>query len=170
MPISANAYGTLAGVASRTPAYANASLTFDATTIPTASQVEGWINQVSSLLNAVLAENGFVVPVTAASVTDALAGFVEEEVGMMALAANGVGRFGLAAQNPESRRGLLIRLDALDFVGSQAHGFEAMGATRQQQTVLSISFRDTDERGNATFPLFQRDMVAGTFQDYDRSD
>lgn len=167
MAISANSYGTLAGVASRTPAYANASLTFDGATIPTATQVERWIDQVSSLLNSLLAQNSFAVPVTATMVVDSLAGFVEEEVAQMVLAASGVGRFAVSPMNPESRRGLLIRLDAEAFVQSQAYGFEKMGATRRNDTVTTIFFREADEAGNATFPIFQRRNPADTFRDYD---
>src|SRR5215203_1749977 len=65
MTISTDSYGTVAGAASYVQHAANTSGTFDATTTPTLTQVEGFIDRQSARLNGWLAQNGYVVPVSA---------------------------------------------------------------------------------------------------------
>jgi len=55
MAIDDNSYGDLASIGALVPRYANASGTFDTTTRPTGSTVETQIDQVSSIINSLLA-------------------------------------------------------------------------------------------------------------------
>ena len=60
MGIGANSYGTVANVAALTRRYTTAG-SYGATTNPTETTVEGWIDQVSATLNVVLAAAGFSI-------------------------------------------------------------------------------------------------------------
>lgn len=64
MSLDADSYGTVAGVAAYVKRLTNSSGTFDATTHPTLTEVEEFINQTSDVLNGWLAKAGYVVPVT----------------------------------------------------------------------------------------------------------
>ena len=76
MSIGANSYGSAAGVAALVPRYANGSGTFATTDRPTLAQVETFIDSVSGILNSILAEAGFQIPVTDDDVKDGPAFFV----------------------------------------------------------------------------------------------
>jgi hypothetical protein len=65
MTLSASAYGTVAGVAAYVAHAANGAGTFDNSTDPTITQVEGFIERQSARLNGWLAHNNYAVPVTA---------------------------------------------------------------------------------------------------------
>lgn len=65
MALADYAYGSVAGVVAYVRHLANASGTFDATTTPTLTEVEAFINQRSARLNACLAEAGYAVPIPA---------------------------------------------------------------------------------------------------------
>jgi hypothetical protein len=65
--ISANSYGSVAGVASYVKRLCNSSGTFDTGTKPTLIEVEGFIDQQSAKLNAWLVQSGYSIPVTQAS-------------------------------------------------------------------------------------------------------
>jgi hypothetical protein len=65
--ISANSYGSLAGVAAYTAHAANESGTFDSSTTPTAAQVEAFLDRRSALLNGWLTQAGYSIPATNAT-------------------------------------------------------------------------------------------------------
>ena len=75
MPLSVNAYGSVAQVAAYVKHLCNASGTFDTTTKPTLTEVEQFIEQRSASLNACLAEAGYIVPVTTPSTATTLLGY-----------------------------------------------------------------------------------------------
>ncbi len=168
--ISPNAYGTVQGVASLVPRYANRSGTFGDTTRPTQADVVDWIGKVSSILNAQLAQNGFTTPVTDPDVKPMLALFVEEEVASIAEGVNGLGRFSPRAKSGGGSRFRIVFRDVAEFIEQNAIGMAAMGASRPVVTASGIGFRDTDERGHATFPMFERNSFGdGNFQqDWDK--
>lgn len=157
MTIDTSAYGTLTGVGARTPRYVNEAGTFDNSTRPTGSQTEIFINEVSALLNTILAANGFATPVTQTSVVKMLTLFVEQEVAMMCEGVNGSGRFGPNVKTGNAGNYTLILNDINKFIQSIAVGMERMGATRSYSAVSGIGYRSTDEDGNAVNPLFQRE-------------
>lgn len=163
-------YGTTKGVAAYVPRYADTLGDFSAVTRPTHDQVVVFIDQVSSILNAVLGQEGFVVPITHALVVDMLCLFVEEEVASIAEGINGSGRFGpTTGTKTRGSRYQMIFDDIQFFVEANAVGIERVGATRTTPVSEGIGFRDVSEKGNPTFPIFQRDSFGldGFFTDAD---
>lgn len=169
MALLANSYGDTGEIAGMVPRYANAAGSFDAATRPALAQVESYCDQVSALLNAMLAQKGFAIPVTDSDAKLMLDLFVNQEVASIAEGINGSGRFGPTAQG---RTGIgsrfnIIMSDVQDFVDSNAIGLERLGATRTYDPISGISYRSTDETGDDTAPLFQRKMYGQRFKDWD---
>lgn len=152
-----NSYGSTAEVAALVPRYAGEEGDFTAGTRPTIIQVENLINQVSGIINSFLSRWGFSIPVTQADVVLSLEFFVIEEVAAICEGINGSGRFGPTADRPAPSRFGTILKDAKLFVEENALGFERLGAARTYSESAGIGFRDTDNSGDATFPLFERD-------------
>jgi hypothetical protein len=111
MAIDANSYGSTDGVAALTPRYANASGVFDATTRPILTTVEGLIDQLSGILNTMLAEQGFTIPISQTTCKLALDMFVNEEAAAVVEGINGSGRFGPTVKVPNKGRFMLIMDD-----------------------------------------------------------
>lgn len=157
MTLAANSYGSVSDVAGLVPRYANVSGTFDATTRPTLAVAEMSINQISSLLNMLMAEAGFTIPVTQADCVLALTYFVEEEVAAIAEGINDSGRFGPGAKavGAKGRFALLVS-DAQAFIESNKAGFERLGAVRSFSATSGLAFRGTDNQGNDVHPLVSR--------------
>jgi len=164
-----SSYGTSTGVAAFVPRYATTAGDFSTATRPTQTQVVTFIDQVSSLVNSILGKYGFSIPVTDTLVTDMLKLFVEEEVAAIAEGINGSGRFGPTTKTPKKSRFQIILDDVQEFVEENAVGIESLGASRPSPESFGIGFRDTNERGDPTFPIFQRDAFGadGFFKDYD---
>ncbi len=171
MAVKSTSYGTTANVASRTPRYAGAGGVFTTGTRPTLVQVETFIDEVSGLMNSILAQWGFVTPVIQAIVVDMLNFFVEDEVAAIVEGINGSGRFGpgSVAERPLGSRFKMILVDVQGFVEANAVGMEKLGATRDAPPSEGIGYRATDEGGDSTFPLFERDSYGrdSFFQDDD---
>ncbi len=168
MAIDANSYGSTDGVAALTPRYANASGVFDATTRPILTTVEGLIDQLSGILNTMLAEQGFTIPISQTTCKLALDMFVNEEAAAVVEGINGSGRFGPTVKVPNKGRFMLIMDDVQGFIAANAAGFERLGATRAFKFTDGIAFRDSDEAGDETFPIFERKSFGGeTFIDTD---
>lgn len=162
-----NSYGTPDGVAALTPRYANGGGTFCATDRPTLQQVVDFLDQVSSLVNGILAQNGFVVPVTQPDVLLSLKMFVQEEVAAIAEGINGSGRFGPTTKAPNRSRFNVIMTDVEDFVLSHADGWEQLGAARSGSAFGEIGFRGTDQSGDRIVPLFERKAHGNIVQEWD---
>ena len=92
MTVSINSYGLASDVAAMTPRYLSSGA-FTTSTIPSMTQVEAWIDQVSASLNVALSASGFVIPVTQADAKLACAGIVVNAVADLAHFANSAGRF-----------------------------------------------------------------------------
>lgn len=168
MTIGANSYGSAAGVAALTPRF-TADGSFDLYTRPTLLQVESWIDQVSGVLNLLLAEQGIAVPVTQADSVQALAILVNQSVADLVLAANSSGRFYTDRALQSARSPLLIIQDELTgWIQSHAQGLAAMGAAMQPTGGRSILTRDTDNSGAAVPPLFERRGFGETPREWDR--
>jgi hypothetical protein len=171
LAIGDNSYGSAVGVAAMVPRWPNSNGVFDATTRPNLATVEDWLDQVSALLNTILAENGFAVPVSQATARLALDMFANEEVAAMSEGVNGSGRFGPTAKQGGKAKGrfALILDDVETFIGSNAAGFERLGAARSFSRAGGIGFRDANESGEATFPIFQREQFGNSFTDWEQS-
>lgn len=168
MPLAHNSYGTPADVAALTELY-TASGVYSTATIPTLAQVEGWINQISALINAALAGQGFTIPITQPDSRLAIASYVAQAASDLAHASNNAGRF---FTDTALSRGVspmaAIRKEILDWVETFSDGLSALGADRTSTTGAGeIGYRDSNEAGDATFPIFQRDAFGTTFTNWD---
>ncbi len=61
----------------------------------------------------------------------------------------------------------VLRQEMADWVEQMSPGLEQMGATRTVTTLEGILVRDSDEAGDATFPIFQRDGFGNQFDNWD---
>lgn len=147
-------YGDVTGVASLSPIYTSSGV-FDGDTRPTSTEVEAWLDQVSSALNLYLATEGFEVPVTEVTVLGALDGVANSYTVDLLKASHSAGRFfteeRLIGKNPFT----IISKELQEWVKSQAAGFKAMGATRLTSDARRIGSLQTDQAGDAVAPLFQ---------------
>jgi hypothetical protein len=130
MAVSANSYGTAAGVAGYVRVYTNNGA-FDTTTNPTLANVEAWINQISALVNAALASYRFDTPVTQADCVLMLTGVVEQYTSDLCYAARSTGRF-FSERSLNSKAGIMgqIKNEIYDWLADNATGMENLGATR----------------------------------------
>ncbi len=171
MAVAAHSYGTAVGVAAFVPRWAASTgdaATFTGGTVPTLAQVEGYIDAISGMLNAMLAEAGFTVPVTDADLTPMLAFFVNEEVAAIADGIHGSGRFGPSTKTGGGKGRFAIILDDVkSFVEGNKAGLERLGAARSTDQTSGIGYRDTDESGDATHPIFQRKAFGNAFKNWD---
>lgn len=172
MAVGANSYGSAAGVAAYTRAYmagAGVAGTYDLNTIPTLPQVEDWIDEVSGIANTGIKAAGFTVPISQVDAVKALRGLVNQQVADLVAFSHGVGRFfSERAQNSSMSAMGFIRKEMMDFINLNADGWEALGATRAASERNEIGYRDTDEAGNETNPIFQRSAFGNVFENWDK--
>lgn len=152
MTIASNSYGSTSGVAVLVPRYANGSFVFDGTTRPTITTVESQIDQISGLANSILANAGFITPVSQADAKLALDIFVNEEVAAIVEGINGSGRFGPTTKEPGRSRFVLIMDDLKTFIEANRQGFVNLGVlvntvenTSLSAGIISLDFVDHNE-------------------------
>jgi len=169
MAILANSYGSLANVASRVPRRTIDGI-FSPATKPTNTQVETFLDEVSALLNSMMARQGFVVPITQADVKLVMQSFVCDEVAAIVEGVNGSGRFGPQSKSKlaSKNRFALILDDVTVFVDMNAFGFEALGATRTTGVGEQIGFLSTNQSGDEVAPIFQRTQFGNSFENWDK--
>lgn len=141
MTIGANSYGSTSGVAVLVPRYANASAAFDGTTRPVLTTVESQIDQISGLANSILAQAGFITPVSQSDAKLALDIFVNEEVAAIVEGINGSGRFGPTTKEPGRSRFAIIVDDLKTFIEANKQGFVNLGV------LLSVTENDSVSAG-----------------------
>lgn len=167
MAIGDNSYGTVAEVAALTLRYTHAG-SYDATTRPTLTQVETFVDRVSAILNVLLAEAGFAIPVTQADAKLALDDFAVDQAAELCHAANGAGTY---APGSEVLRGRTPREAIIEaaaaFVSDHADGLEALGATRERHLTEGLACRTEDDGGDEIVPMFQREMMGNAIVDWD---
>jgi len=171
LAVDTNSYGTPAGVAVWVPKFTNKAGTFDDTTNPTLPQLIAWIDQVSSLINAQLATDGFTIPVSEPTVVPMLTAFVEQEVGAMVEGVNGSGRLGpraLRQRGGGTARWEMLNADVMAFLSSVKVGLEQQGAERTRDFTSGLGFREFDESGDTVEPLFQREGFGETYKKWDQ--
>ena len=162
-------YGTLGGVGSLVPTISGAAYDFETTTNPTAATVTRLLEQISGVIDSVLAEHGFSTPITTpAKVNVALDGFVEQEVAAIVAGIRGSGRFGPSSKSLAKQGYMgMISKDAADFVELSKTGFELLGAARLVDSAEAIGARTTDVSGDDIVPLFQREAFGDVTTDWD---
>jgi hypothetical protein len=172
--IAQDSYGTVEGVAALAHTWTTDDTFLDADAYqdgtPTSlTTVINWINQVSAILNTALAKHGFVVPISSTRGKLVADSIVEELVADLVAYSNSKGRF-LTEKFKESGLSVwrAIRNDLDAWILEYAPGLEQDGADRQASNIDEIGFRSTDERGNRTFPIFQRDGFGNRFRDWDK--
>lgn len=151
-------YGTEPGVAALAKRYTNSG-SFGVTTNPTLATVTAWLAQVSSMVDIALATAGFTTPITDASITPALDGFVNGLVADLVAAANTAGRFYTdkaveAGVSPLK----IINNDIRQWVEMMTPGLEALNAVRKTSDAGQIAYREADDCGNEVEHLFTRDQ------------
>ena len=155
MALKDNSYGSLTGVASRAPRWAKAG-TFDDTTAPTGTQVEGFIDEVSALVNIHLQELNFEIPITQADALLLMQMFVNDEVASIVLGLHGSGRFapksGKSAGKGESRFVRILN-DFREFITIHQYGLAKIGVGGSGSLQIFSSYDEDVE------PLLSRDTL-----------
>jgi hypothetical protein len=170
MAIDANSYGSVVEVEALTDRYANkgSASTYDATTRPTLTEVEAFIDRVSAILNVCLAQEGFAIPVTQADAVRALDDFVVDHAVQLCHAANGAGPYAPGSEQLRGRRPRQAILEeAYEFVEKFASGLEQLGATRSRNLSDGLACRTEDAAGDELVPPFHREMIGHTIVDWD---
>ena len=141
---------------------------YSASTRPNLEQVEKFIDNASATLNVMLAKAGFAIPITDADAKAACGQIVVEVAVDLCHAANSTGRF---FTERALERGVspmkALRQDMAEWVEANAAGLELLGATRTYSALSGIAYRDSDNSGDATAPIFQRDAFGNTFTEWD---
>lgn len=167
MAVATNSYGSAAEVAALVPMHTTAG-DFDTASRPTLLQVEQFCDRVSAILNALLAEAGFSIPITQTDAKLALDHFVVEEVADLCEAVNRSGRFYMPESALRGRgRFRVIMDDAKMFVQVHAEGLESLGATRSRTLTYGLGFRDQDDAGDDIEPVFSRKWMRQQVTDWD---
>lgn len=163
------AYGTLAQIGGRVPRFATSGGTFDGTTRPTSTQVTAMMAQISALIDAILASYGYTVPVTDADVTPLLDLFVEDYIAGLVVQTNGSLFVGpTLTKSGATMMGWEATAQAVKgYIDTIAVGLERMGATRSNDIISSIGYRDTNDGGTDIVPLFQREAFGNIVKDWD---
>jgi len=161
------AYGTVAGVAAYCGPYTNNGA-FTNTTVPTIVTVENWITQLSAMLDTALAIQGFTNPLTETKGVNAATAIIEQLASDLVKGANNTGRF--FSENA-LKSGVsfwrVITNDLNSWVEMYAPGLEENGAARGDANVFAIGYRETDNAGDSTNPIFQRKAFGESFQNWD---
>lgn len=169
MAIGANSYGDTGEIAAMEERYANSSILFDGNTRPTLTIVETFVDQVSSLINGMLAKYGFTIPVSEDDSKRGLDLFVNMEVASLVEGANGSGKFGPTTKKGGGKgRWAVLYEDVAEYIKTFAAGFEAMGATRTGATTLKgLGYMEKDNEGNDVFPIRTRQEFDNNFKEWD---
>lgn len=158
MTLDANSYGSVAGTAAYVKRLTNASGTFDATTNPTLTEVEAFIDQTSDVLNGWLAAAGYVIPVTAADAVNVLNRW--SNLGSAGLVELSQRAGGYDAEDENRRENKFLRMfeAAEEYIKSGA--LAALGATTITDNLPSplsgLVVGGTTRGGQRLRPIFKR--------------
>jgi hypothetical protein len=165
MGVGANSYGAATDVAALTKRFTDAG-SYTTSTTPTLAQVENWIDQISAILNVLLAEQGFSIPITNPTTVLMLKSFVTTQVADLCNYANSAGRF-FSEKGLKTGPWAAIQKDAAEFIAEHASGIEKLGATRTTSGLDALEFRETDDAGNDIEPMFARKQFGSSTTDWD---
>jgi hypothetical protein len=167
MAVGANSYGAATDVAALTKRFTSAGA-YSTTTTPSLAQVEAWIDQISAILNVLLAEQRFSIPITDADIVLMLKNFVAMQVADLCNYANSAGRF-FSEKGLKTGPWAAIQKDAAEFIEQHAVGMEKLGATRTTSGLDALAFCETDDAGDEIEPMFSRKQFGNTTTDWDTS-
>lgn len=156
MGISANSYGSVAGVAAYVKHMTNSSGTFDATTQPTLTEVEGFIDQMSAQLNGWLAAAGYSIPVTNAQAVQILAGYSNLGAAGLCELTQRSGGYKADAQNNRENKFLDLFYKAQALIESGALALLGAGQTEEAGTFFGLSVGGRTRNGQRLRPIFTR--------------
>jgi hypothetical protein len=129
------------------------------------------IDRVSGIVNVLLAEAGFSIPVSQADAKLALDDFVINQTVQLVHAANGAGPFAPGSEQLRTSTPMKIIIsEATDFILEHAIGFEALGATRSRHLTYGLKCRLEDAAGDDLVPPFHREMIDHEIVDWDPAD
>lgn len=170
MTLLTNSYGNTGEIAALVPRYANASKLFDIATRPTLLEVESHCDQISAVINGMLAQEGFAIPLAVADSLLIMDLFVNSEVAAVVEGINGGGRLGPSAKAVAKKgRWAVVQEDVAAYIKSYSKAFELFGEVVTSDIADNVSFRDTDVAGKVTFPIYQRKAFGGEhFTDWDK--
>jgi len=124
------AYGTHSDVAALARLW-TANGVFNATTNPTQTQVTGWLDQISGLMDVALNQSGFTTPVTQADAVLALKSLVVAVVKDLCDNSNSAGRFFSQAFIESGQSPFTVIPKTLrQWVDENADGLEKLGVER----------------------------------------
>jgi hypothetical protein len=167
MAIGSNSYGSVDEVEALTLRYTDNG-SYDADTRPTLTQVEKFIDRVSGILNVLLAQAGFEVPVSQADAKLALDDFAVDQAAQLCHAANGAGPYAPGSTELRGRRARSAIIEEAEaFIASHAAGFEALGATRDRHLTDGLACRTEDDDGDELVPFFDRAQMGNKIVDWD---
>lgn len=148
MTLRLDSYGNMTGVVALTRHLLSGQSTFNSTTLPTATEVEGFIDRASGHLNAALAGGGFTTPVTNTTTKLALADWV-------------IWRAALYTESSQQRRGFGgeeggpydgLAVEAGEFVAGQSLGWKRLGAAVTQKASEGLQFTGLDAQAERADP------------------
>ena len=158
MPLDANSYGSVLGVAAYTKRLANASATFDANTNPTLTEVEAFLDQTSDVLNGWLAAAGYVIPVTQADAVSALARWANLGAAGLVELSQRAGGYDAEDENRRENKFLAMFEKAEAYIKSGALG--ALGAATVSDDLPSplsgLRVGGVTSGGQKLRPIFKR--------------
>lgn len=159
MAIGANSYGSVAEIQQSARRWTNSGGgAFDDTTNPTLTAVETFVDRVSGVVNIILSQLGFEIPITQADVKLALDEFVIEQVVRLCDAANGVGPLAPGSNKLWGHSAFdMISKEAVSFLGNYANGMELLGATRTYSYSHGLDATITDDDADDLEPPFDFD-------------
>jgi len=125
-------YGNADGVGALSALYSDNG-SFTVSTSPTLAVVNGWLSDVSQLLDTALADEGFTVPVTDTDVTGEFALLVEGIVKDLVNYSHNAGRF-FSKKYLESGLSpfMTIEKELHDWVKRKTVGLEALGLAKSE--------------------------------------
>jgi len=137
MALGANSYGSLAEVVPFARAYLAGESTFSATTRPTLTEVEKFIDRASGVLNLALAAAGFTIPVTQADARLACDDWV---VTLAAAYVEASQPFAGLEDNERAQSFTRLYREAEKFVQANAAGFAHLGVSQPQDDSNALIF------------------------------
>lgn len=161
-------YGDANNVAAKCSMWTNTSGLFDETTAPKKSQVENWIEQLSSVADLALRQYGFTsTPVTDPTAIGMLSFLIEGLAADLVHDSHRTGRFySERAIKIGKNVQMTIGSEILAWVGGNVEGLVILDLEREE-IAEGIGFKDTNEAGDELFPIFHREAFDNVFENWD---
>ena len=148
MTIRADSYSSIAGIVASTRHMLDGQTSFNSTTVPTLTEVEGFVDEASAHLNTALAGAGFTVPVTNSTAVQALNSWVRwRSVEYVELTQQ---RGGFAGDETTGMVGL--HESAAKFVLNGALGWKYLGAAVTVAASDGLAFTGIDAQSERADP------------------